>query len=73
MASAIAAEEPRLAGLVLIGTSHPRDVDLSGLDIPVTKIVATRDGLGSPAKVEQNASLLPAQTRKYLPQRSARS
>ena len=63
VASAIAAQESRLAGLVLIGTSHPRDVDLSGLDIPVTKIVGRRDGLASPAEVEQNASLLPAKTR----------
>lgn len=63
VASAISAQEPRLAGLVLIGTSHPRDVDLSGLDILVTKIVGTRDGLASPAEVEQNAGLLPAQTR----------
>ncbi|MEX2531465.1 MAG: alpha/beta fold hydrolase [Gemmatimonadota bacterium] len=63
VASAISAQEPRLAGLVLIGTSHPRDVDLSSLDIPVTKVVGTRDGLASPAEVEQNASLLPAQTR----------
>lgn len=63
VASAFAAREPRLAGVVLIGTSHPRDVDLSGLDVPVTKIVGTRDGIASPEKVEQNATLLPAQTR----------
>jgi pimeloyl-ACP methyl ester carboxylesterase len=61
--SALAVRETRLAGMVLIGTSHPRDVDLSGLDVPVTKIVGTRDGLASPAEVERNARLLPAQTR----------
>jgi pimeloyl-ACP methyl ester carboxylesterase len=54
---------PRLAGLVLIGTSHPRDYDLSSLGVPVTKIVGTRDGLATPAKVRQNAALLPPQTR----------
>ena len=48
---------------MLIGTSHPRDVDLSGLRVPVTKIVGTRDGLATPAEVEQNASLLPTHTR----------
>jgi pimeloyl-ACP methyl ester carboxylesterase len=63
VASAFAAQQPRLAGVVLIGTSHPRDVDLSGLAVPVTKIVGTRDGLASPHEVERNAGLLPAQTR----------
>jgi pimeloyl-ACP methyl ester carboxylesterase len=63
VASALSVREPRLAGVVLIGTSHPRDVDLSGLDVPVTKIVGTRDGLASPEEVEQNADLLPAHTR----------
>lgn len=63
VASALSAREPGPAGVVLIGTSHPRDVDLSTLDVPVTKIVGTRDGLASPEEVEQNASLLPAQTR----------
>jgi pimeloyl-ACP methyl ester carboxylesterase len=51
------------AGLVLIGTSHPRDVDLSGLRIGVTKVVGTRDGLASPAEVEGNRSKLPDHTR----------
>jgi len=50
---------PWLAGLVLIGTSHPRDHDLSRLIVPVTKIVGTRDGLATPGEVEANAALLP--------------
>jgi pimeloyl-ACP methyl ester carboxylesterase len=33
------------AGLVLMGTSHPRDRDLSGLRMPVMKIAATNDGV----------------------------
>jgi pimeloyl-ACP methyl ester carboxylesterase len=61
--AAAAAGVPGLAGLVLIGTSHPRDVYLSGLGIPVTKIVGTRDGLASPAEVRQNEALLPSHTR----------
>lgn len=64
VASAIAAGGvPNLGGLVLIGTSHPRDVDLSELRIPVTKIVGTRDGLASPSEVRQNEALLPEHTR----------
>jgi pimeloyl-ACP methyl ester carboxylesterase len=51
------------SGLILIGTSHPRDVDLSGLTVPVTKIVGTRDGLASRGEVEANRAKLPASTR----------
>jgi len=64
VASAVAAAGVKnLGGLVLIGTSHPRDVDLSRLGVPVTKIVGTRDGLASPEEVRQNAALLPDHTR----------
>jgi pimeloyl-ACP methyl ester carboxylesterase len=51
------------AGLVLIGSSHPRDVDLSALRIAVAKVVGTRDGLASPEEVEANRGKLPAHTR----------
>ena len=51
-----------LGGIVLIGTSHPRDVDLSRLDVPVVKIVGTRDGLASVEEVEANRRLLPEAT-----------
>lgn len=54
---------PGFAGLVLIGSSHPRDVDLSGLSVGVTKIVGTHDGLASPPEVEANRGKLPAHTR----------
>ncbi len=50
------------AGLLLIGTSHPRDVDLSKLRRPVTKIVGTNDGIATPERVEANKHLLPAST-----------
>ena len=56
-------ERAGMLGVVIIGSSHPRDVDLSGLAIPVTKIVGTRDGLASPEEVEANAAMLPAHTR----------
>jgi pimeloyl-ACP methyl ester carboxylesterase len=64
VASRVAAENAaKLSGLAIIGSSHPRDHDLSSLRIPVTKIVGTRDGLATPREVRQNARLLPAQTR----------
>ncbi len=63
VATKVAAASPAgLAGLVIIGSSHPRDVSLSGLTIPVTKIVGTRDGLASPDEVRDNRHLLPAST-----------
>src|SRR5688572_11527355 len=63
IASQLAGERPRgLAGVVLIGTTHPRDVDLSALAVPVTKIVASRDGLAKPQEVEANRHLLPETT-----------
>ena len=64
IASRIAAEGRRgLAGLVLIGTTHPRDVDLAALALPVTKVVGTRDGLARPHVVEANRAKLPRATR----------
>ena len=63
VASGLAANRSaELAGLVIIGSSHPRDFDLSTLSIPVTKIVGTRDGLAPPQKVRENMRLLPAHT-----------
>ena len=48
------------AGLVLMGTSHPRDRDLSSLRMPVTKIAATNDGVAGEAQFDRR--LLPAAT-----------
>ena len=63
-ASALVAREPRLsAGLALIGTTHPRDVDLSSLSIPVTKIYGTRDGVAPEQRIRATAHLLPPSTR----------
>jgi pimeloyl-ACP methyl ester carboxylesterase len=64
VAARIASERRRgLAGLVLIGTTHPRDVDLSALPQPVTKVVGRRDGLARVSAVEANRAKLPASTR----------
>jgi pimeloyl-ACP methyl ester carboxylesterase len=51
-------------GLVLIGTSHPKEAafDLSKTDLSVTKIYATNDGLASTDEVEANARYLPDDT-----------
>ena len=51
-----------LSGLLLIGTSHPRDDDLSSLRIPVLKISGTRDCVADLDKSKAGASKLPPQT-----------
>jgi pimeloyl-ACP methyl ester carboxylesterase len=53
---------PRLAGLVLIASTHPREIDYSHLTIPVLKIAGTEDGVAPLASVRANAHLLPAST-----------
>lgn len=54
------------SGLVLVGTTHPKDDDLSGLMIPVTKIYGTEDGVAPKQKVEANRGLLPQSTKWVL-------
>lgn len=53
----------RVAGLILIGTTHPRDRDLSAFLYPVTKIMGSLDGVAPVAKSMDNAHRLPGQTR----------
>jgi hypothetical protein len=52
-----------LAGLALIGSSHPRDSSLSHLQSKVTKIFGSNDGLASPAEISANKGKLPPHTR----------
>lgn len=60
MAAQYVHEKPgAMAGLLLLGTSHPRDIDLSSLSIPVLKLYASNDGLASPQEVMQNRDKLP--------------
>lgn len=60
-AALIAHANPGLVrGLVLLGTSHPRDVDLSARTLPTLKVYAEHDGLASVGEVLQNRPLLPA-------------
>jgi len=53
-------------GLVLLGTSHPRDFSLAGSKLLVTKILGTRDGVAALEKSEMNRHLLPDSTRWVL-------
>ena len=50
-----------LSGLLLIGTTHPRDNDLSSLTIPVLKISGTRDCVADLETSKAGASKLPKQ------------
>jgi pimeloyl-ACP methyl ester carboxylesterase len=64
IAARCAREHPAsLDGLLLCGTTHPRDFDLSGFDRPVTKVYATRDAVATAEQVRRNEKLLPAHTR----------
>ena len=50
-----------LSGLLLIGTTHPKDHDLSSLPIPVLKISGTRDCVADLKASKAGASKLPKQ------------
>src|SRR5438094_1121795 len=52
-----------LAGLVLIGTSHPRDLNLAHLLLPGTRVYGTRDTVVGPDTRQQTSSNLPPATR----------
>lgn len=52
-----------ISALVLIGTTHPKQQDLSALTLPVTKVFASQDGVAPVAKVQANKALLPPNTR----------
>ncbi|KAF0180445.1 MAG: hypothetical protein FD161_875 [Limisphaerales bacterium] len=51
------------AALVLVGTTHPKQEDLSALAVPVTKVFASNDGVARAAQVLANQRLLPKDTR----------
>jgi pimeloyl-ACP methyl ester carboxylesterase len=53
---------PRLSALVLIGTTHPKEEDLSALQMPVTKVYGSNDGVAPPDRVRANQKLLPPGT-----------
>lgn len=41
-----------IRSLVLVGTPHSRDIDLSAIAIPVEKVVARNDGIATPELIE---------------------
>lgn len=48
--------------LILLGSTNPRDIDLSTLSIPVLKIYGLNDGIAKPEDVEANMKFLPKHT-----------
>lgn len=52
-----------LSAMVLVGTTHPKADDLSFLEMPVTKVYASDDGIAPPERVLANRGLLPRHTR----------
>ncbi|QHT70362.1 alpha/beta hydrolase [Rhodocytophaga rosea] len=60
-AAQFAFEHPQLLqGLILIGTSHPRELNLSGLSLDVTKIYGSLDGVASVEEVMAYKKNLPS-------------
>ncbi len=55
--------DPKFAGLVLIGTSHPREFSLAHLEIPVVQVFGTRDTVADADKVQSALVNLPPATR----------
>lgn len=67
MAAQFVYENPNLMkGLFLLGTSHPRDIDLSMLQIPALKLYAEYDGLASVQEVMDNKNKLPANATQIM-------
>ncbi|WP_338359026.1 alpha/beta hydrolase [Yeosuana marina] len=63
MASQFVYENPDLMqGLFLLGTSHPRDFDLSNRILPTIKLYGELDGLASVSEVMENKNKLPKNT-----------
>jgi hypothetical protein len=63
MASSFASKSDRLVGGLVLWAAYPGDSDdLSGLDLAVTTIYATDDGLATPDKIAASRARLPAST-----------
>ena len=52
-----------LVGLVLLGTSHPRDFSLANSGLRVTRVYGTRDTVADVEKLERTKANLPADAR----------
>lgn len=63
MAAQFVHENPGLIhNLVLIGTTHPRDISLADSPIPVLKIYGSKDGVAPERSILDNRSKLPEST-----------
>lgn len=61
MASQFVYENPELIDkLILIGTTHPRDISLAESKIPILKIYGSKDGAADEKSIMENKSKLPA-------------
>lgn len=61
MAAQFVYENPKLIDkLILIGTTHPRDISLAEVEIPILKIYGSNDGVASEKEIFENKSKLPA-------------
>jgi len=60
---AVQKQSNAFAEMVLIGTTHPKQDNLTYLTVPVTKIYGSNDGVATPESIMKNKSLLPANTR----------
>jgi pimeloyl-ACP methyl ester carboxylesterase len=59
----IQASHTSFEAMVLVGTTHPKEVDLSYLTLPVTKVYGSLDGVAKPESIMKNQGLLPTHTR----------
>ncbi len=67
MAAQFVYENPGLIDkLILMATTHPRDIDLSDVKTPIMKIYGSKDGVASMDEVNKNKSKLPSDTQYVL-------
>lgn len=67
MAAQFVYENPKLIDkLILLGTTHPRDIDLSKSAIPIMKIYGSNDGVADAKTINQNKPKLPPSTKYVL-------
>lgn len=67
MAAQFVYENPTLIDkLILMGTTHPRDFDLSKSTVPVMKIYGSNDGVADKKSTELNKPKLPPTTKYVL-------
>ena len=61
----VAGDPGAVDAIVLIGTTHPKEMNLSKLTIKVTKVYASNEGVAPPERVLANRHLLPGHA-KYV-------